>query len=83
MEWRSEKKRGPRAAVTQGRTYLFCLVSLSGSGGADWRGLVLGRVESWVRTLGFPPFFSFPHIHRGSNTLPWARTRACRGVQGR
>ena len=26
---------------------------------------------------------SVPHIHRGSNTLPWARTRACRGVQGR
>ena len=29
-------------------------------GGADWCGLVLGRVESWVRALGFSPFFSFP-----------------------
>ena len=29
-------------------------------GGADWCGLVLGRVESWVGALGFSPFFSFP-----------------------
>ena len=29
-------------------------------GGADWCGLVLGRVESWVRALGFPPFSLSP-----------------------
>ena len=29
-------------------------------GGADWCGLVLDRVESWVRALGFPPFSLSP-----------------------
>ena len=33
-------------------------------GGADWCGLVLGRVESLVRALGFPPFL-FPRTPPG------------------
>ena len=47
--------------------FLTCLLELAllivwvlRCGGADWCGLVLGRVESWVRAFGFSPFFSFP-----------------------
>ena len=54
-----------RAGLTPGRTLRLLvlarlIVRVLRCGGADWCGLVLGRVESWVRALGFPPFSLSP-----------------------